>query len=92
MECLTLQEVIKYRYHGNIRTELKVDMVCRPYSESGITPSTIAAGVLPEFCHLPTAISSLTQTLLHINGKKLVSLKPVVRTRRSYNRAGLVKQ
>jgi hypothetical protein len=26
-----------------------------------------------------------------INGKKLLSLKPVVRTRRSYNRAGLIK-
>jgi hypothetical protein len=27
-----------------------------------------------------------------INGKILLSLKPVVRTRRSYNRAGLLKQ
>jgi hypothetical protein len=27
-----------------------------------------------------------------IIGKKLLSLKPVVRTRRSYNRAGLIKK
>jgi hypothetical protein len=27
-----------------------------------------------------------------INGKKLVSLKPVVRTRRSYKRVGLIKR
>jgi hypothetical protein len=30
--------------------------------------------------------------VLAINGKKLPSLKPVVRTRRSYKQAGLVKQ
>jgi hypothetical protein len=29
---------------------------------------------------------------MRINGKKLLSLKPVVRTRRSFNRAGLKKQ
>jgi hypothetical protein len=29
---------------------------------------------------------------LSIIGKKLLSLKPVVRTRKSYNRAGLIKQ
>jgi hypothetical protein len=29
---------------------------------------------------------------LSINGKKLLSIKAVVRTRRSYNRAGLIKQ
>ena len=32
------------------------------------------------------------QYFTYINGKKLLSLKPVVRTRRSYNRAGLIKQ
>jgi hypothetical protein len=30
--------------------------------------------------------------ILAIIGKKLLSFKPVVRTRRSYNRAGLIKQ
>jgi hypothetical protein len=33
-----------------------------------------------------------SQMISYIIGKKLLSLKPVVRTRSSYNRAGLIKQ
>ena len=38
------------------------------------------------------SIQHLLRKTANINGKKLLSLKPVVRTRRSYNRAGLIKQ
>jgi hypothetical protein len=37
-------------------------------------------------------LCQMMTVLFVINGKKLLSLKPVVRTRRSFNRAGLIKQ
>jgi hypothetical protein len=39
-----------------------------------------------------TWVLMCTDAKLDIIGKKLLSLKPVMRTRRSYNRAGLIKQ
>jgi hypothetical protein len=38
------------------------------------------------------ALLAVGYAYIIINGKKLLSLKPVVRTRRSYKTAGLIKQ
>jgi hypothetical protein len=44
-------------------------------------------------CLVGCSSFSTGDSFYHVtNGNKLLSLKPVVRTRRSYNRAGLIKQ
>jgi hypothetical protein len=58
-------------------------------------PPSISSQPFNRFSHNSVLIDSIQHLLrktANIIGKKLLSLKPVVMTRRSYNRAGLIKQ
>jgi hypothetical protein len=67
MEELAVLRTVPTRHHDYQNDKLGVqDVLMRRKSgiTSAITLNTTAAGVLPEFCHLPAATSNLTHTLI----------------------------
>jgi hypothetical protein len=59
-----------------------------------ITPIVSTRQLQPKSCHLIIFVKfiELACKTANINGKKLFSLKPVVRTQRSYKRVGIIKR